>query len=60
MDELVDSNDESSDFDILKTDQPVRPIDPIAWVEHTRQVNRNSKGNLVYFFKFILNYIKSY
>ena len=56
----MDSNDESSDFDILKTDQPVRPIDPIAWVEHTRQVNRNSKGNLVYFFKFILNYIKSY
>ena len=25
-------------------DQPVRPIDPRAWVEHTKQVNRSSKG----------------
>ena len=25
-------------------DQPVRPIDPRAWVEHTKQVNRSAKG----------------
>jgi hypothetical protein len=32
-------------------DQPVRPIDPRAWVEHTKQVNQNSKG--IYYLKTI-------
>lgn len=41
--------DEQSEEALNLKNQPVRPIDPTAWVEHTRQVNRNSKGNLVYF-----------
>ena len=24
--------------------QPVRPIDPRAWVEHTKQISKSSKG----------------
>lgn len=34
----------SSEDTLNLRDQPVRPIDAMAWVEHTKQMNRSSKG----------------
>lgn len=50
--------DETNEDTLNLRDQPVRPIDPKAWVEHTRQVNSSSKGksiDLSFFFFKLLN-----